>query len=31
MKIFKEGEFGLFPKNVYEMIQGMIKKSKSFT
>lgn len=30
MKAFTDGEFALYPKNIYEMIQGMIKKSASF-
>ena len=30
MKKFREGEFALYPRNIYEMIQGMIKNSPSF-
>lgn len=30
MKVFREGEFGLYPATIYEMIQGMMKNSASF-
>ena len=30
MKVFQEGEFGLYLTTIYEMIQGMMKNSASY-